>query len=118
MQIIDNIPKFHREPIVVLLLGFITCGLYLIYWNLQASKVFNALAGREIVSSVVAVFAGCIWPVKMYFFFVIGRDGMPALDDRIGEPPRDQSVLLMLLGFFFPMIAAMIVQSEINKLYR
>ena len=44
MQIIDNIPKFHREPIVVLLLGFITCGLYLIYWNLQATKVFNALA--------------------------------------------------------------------------
>jgi len=26
--------------------------------------------------------------------------------------------LLMLLGFFFPMIAAMIVQSEINKLYK
>ncbi len=28
MQIIDNIPEFRREPIVVLLLGFITCGLY------------------------------------------------------------------------------------------
>ncbi|MDY0239641.1 MAG: DUF4234 domain-containing protein [Bacteroidales bacterium] len=118
MQIIDNIPEFRREPFVVLLLGFITCGLYLIYWNLQAAKVFNAVAGREILSSVVAVFAGCIWPVNMYFFFVVGRDGLPALDERIGTPPRDQSILLMLLGFFFPMVAAMIVQSEINKLYK
>ncbi len=118
MQIIDNIPEFRREPIVVLLLGFITCGLYLIYWNLQAARVFNALAGREILSSVVAVFAGCIWPVNMYFFFVVGRDGLPVLDERTGTLPRDQSILLMLLGFFFPMVAAMIVQSEINKLYR
>ncbi|HPB77099.1 MAG TPA: DUF4234 domain-containing protein [Bacteroidales bacterium] len=117
MQIIDNIPEFKRDPLVVLLLGFITCGLYLIYWNLQAAKVFNALNGREILSPVVAVFAGCIWPVNMYFFFIIGRDGLPALDQRLGIPERDQSILLMLLGFFFPMIAAMIVQSEINKLY-
>ncbi|HPW77686.1 MAG: hypothetical protein BWX62_01180 [Bacteroidetes bacterium ADurb.Bin037] len=118
MQVIDNIPEFRKEPLVVLLLGFITCGLYLIYWNLQASKVFNALAGREILSSVVAVFAGCIWPVNMYFFFIVGRDGIPAIDERIGVHPRDQSILLMLLGFFFPIIAAMIVQSEINKLYK
>lgn len=54
----------------------------------------------------------------MYYFFIVGRDGMPALDQRLGIPERDQSILLMLLGFFFPMIAAMIVQSEINKLYR
>ena len=73
---------------------------------------------EEILSSVVAVFAGCIWPVNMYFFFIVGRDGIPAIDERIGVHPRDQSILLMLLGFFFPIIAAMIVQSEINKLYK
>jgi len=30
-----NIPVFKVDPIVVLLLSFITCGLYLIYWNVS-----------------------------------------------------------------------------------
>jgi len=41
---------------------------------------------------------------------VIGR--------KVGNPTlQDQSVLLIVLGFFAPMVSAMIVQGEINKLY-
>jgi hypothetical protein len=115
---LTTFPNFAENPLLFYSWDSSLAAFTLIYWNLQAAKVFNAVAGREILSSVVAVFAGCIWPVNMYFFFVVGRDGLPALDERIGTPPRDQSILLMLLGFFFPMVAAMIVQSEINKLYR
>ena len=118
MQVINDIPEFRKDPLVVLLLGIITCGLYLIYWNLKVSKVFYALAGHVVSSPVVAVFAGCIWPVNMYFFFIVGREGFPKLYEYLQEEPKDQSILLMILGFFFPMVAAMIVQGEINKLYR
>ena len=44
------IPVFKEDPIVVLLLGFITCGLYLIYWNIKVAKVFNAVSRREVIS--------------------------------------------------------------------
>jgi hypothetical protein len=57
-------------------------------------------------------------PVNLYFYYIAGKDGLPKVYQKIGEPNKDQSVLLLVLGFFFPMVAAMIVQSDINKLYK
>jgi hypothetical protein len=111
------IPVFKVDPVVVLILGFLTCGLYLIYWNLKASEVLNAVAEREIISSPIAIFAGCCYPINAYFFYVVGKDGLPAIQKRMGIPVKDESVLYLVLGLLFPMVAAMIVQSEINKLY-
>jgi len=113
-----QVPYFKNEPIIVLLLGFITCGLYLIYWNIKASEVLNAVAEREVISQPIAIFAGCCLPVNLYFYYLAGKDALPKLSTKVGEPYRDQSTLLLILGFLFPMVAAMIVQGEINKLYR
>jgi hypothetical protein len=111
------IPTFKVDPVVVLLLGFLTCGLYLIYWNLKASEVLNAVSEREVISQPVAIFAGCCYPINVYFFYLAGKDGLPNVYRRAGMPMKDDSILLVVLGLFFPMVAAMIVQSEINKLY-
>ena len=112
------IPYFNNEPVLILILGFITCGLYLIYWNIKAADVLNAVAGRPVISPPVAVLAGCCFPVNIYFYYVASRDALPKVYERIGEPNRDQTTLLVVLGFLFPMVAAMIVQSDINKLYQ
>jgi hypothetical protein len=112
-----SIPVFNVDPIVVLILGFITCGLYLIYWNIKIAEVLNAVSGREVISSPVAVFAGCCYPVNIYFFYLAAKDGLPQVYNRIGCPQKDDSMLLIVLGFCFPMAAAMIVQNDINKLY-
>ena len=113
----NTIPDFKTDPVVVLLLSIVTCGLYLIYWNIKAAEVINAVAEKEVISQPIAIFAGCCTPVHLYFYYIIAMDGLPKLYDRILQPRKDQTVLLMLLGFFFPMVAAMIVQGEINKLY-
>lgn len=113
-----QIPVFKVDPIMVLLFGIITCGLYLIYWNIKVADVLNAVAERQIISQPVAIFSGCCLPVNLYFYYVAGKDGLPKVYQRIGEPNKDQSVLLLVLGFLFPMVAAMIVQSDINKLYK
>ena len=60
----SSIPYFKNEPIVVLLLGFLTCGLYLIYWNIKTAEVLNAVAGKEVISQPIAIFAGCCMPVE------------------------------------------------------
>lgn len=111
-------PLFKNDPIVVLLLGIITCGLYLIYWNIKAAEVLNAAAGREVISQPIAIFAGCCLPVNMYFYYLAGKECLPRIYERTGEPQKDQSTLLLILGFLFPMVAAMIVQGDINKLYK
>lgn len=113
----NNIPVFKVDPIVVLLLSFITCGLYLIYWNIKASEVINAVNEREVISTPIAVFSGCCMPVNLYFYYVIGKQGLPNVYKRTGELDKDQSTLLLILGFFFPYAAAIIVQGDINRLY-
>ncbi|MBX2961296.1 MAG: DUF4234 domain-containing protein [Cyclobacteriaceae bacterium] len=111
------IPNFKNDPIIVLLLGFITCGLYLIYWNIKAAQVLNAVAEKEVISQPIAIFAGCCLPVNLYFYYLAGKEGLPKVYEKTGEANKDQSVLLLILGFFVPMVAAMIVQGDINKLY-
>ena len=111
------IPVFKVDPIMVLIFGFLSCGLYLIYWNVKVAEVLNAVAEKEVISQPIAIFAGCCMPVNIYFFYLAGKDGLPQVYDRIGFPQKDESTLLMVLGFFFPMAAAMIVQGDINRLY-
>lgn len=111
------IPVFKVDPVLVLILSFVTCGLYLIYWNIKVAEVLNAVAEREVISQPVAIFAGCCFPINIYFFYLAGKDALPQVYKRIGYPQKDDSTLLIILGFFFPMAAAMIVQNDINKLY-
>lgn len=115
---LSPIPEFRVDPLIVLLLGIITCGLYLIYWNIKVAEVMNAVSNKEVISQPIAIFAGCCYPVNLYFFYLAGKEGLPNVYERSGEPQKDDSVLLLVLGFFFPMVAAMIVQSDINKLYK
>jgi hypothetical protein len=113
----QSIPKFKNEPILVLLLGFLTCGLYLIYWNMKAAEVINAAAEKEVISQPIAIFAGCCFPVNLYFYYLAGKEGLPKVYEKSGQSSKDDSILLLVLGFIFPMVAAMIVQGDINKLY-
>ncbi|WP_428230903.1 DUF4234 domain-containing protein [Flavobacterium sp.] len=114
----EPIPVFKVDPIMVLLFGFLTCGLYLIYWNIKVSEVLNAVAGKEVISQPIAIFAGCCTPVNIYFYYLAGKEALPKVYERTGELQKDQSTLLIVLGFFFPFAAAMIVQGDINRLYK
>ena len=114
----NNIPEFKVDPILVLILSFLTCGLYLIYWNIKIAEVLNAVAEREIISTPLAVFSGCCLPVHVYFYYIVGKDGLPKVYQITGELQKDQSTLLIVLGFVFPIAAAMIVQGDINRLYK
>lgn len=113
----STLPQFKQDPVLVLVLGIITCGLYLIYWNIKAAQVINAAAESEVVSQPIAIFAGCCFPVNLYFFYLVAKDGLPKILEKTGQQPKDQITMLVVLGFFFPMVAAMIVQGELNKLY-
>ncbi len=113
----EQIPVFKNNPVMVIVLGLVTCGLYLIYWNMKAAEVMNAVAEKEIISQPIAIVAGLCSPVNAYFYYLAGKEALPALYKKIGENDKDQATLLLILGLFFPYVAAMIVQGDINKLY-
>jgi hypothetical protein len=79
--------------------------------------VLNAVSEKEVISLPIAIFSGCCIPVNVYFFYLAAREGLPEVYKRLGYPQKDDSTLLIVLGFFFPMAAAMIVQNDINRLY-
>lgn len=112
------IPEFRNEPVLVLLLGFLTCGLYLIYWNIKVAEVINAVSDKDVISPPVAVISGCCAPLNIYFYYLCGQS-LGDLGRMVGEENslKDQATLLLILGIFFPMVAAMILQGHINKLY-
>ena len=113
----NNIPEFKVDPILVLILSFFTCGLYLIYWNIKASEVINAACQKELISTPLAVFCGCCFPAHVYFYYLVGKEGLPKIHSLTGNRQEDKSTLLIVLGFFFPFACAMIIQGDINKLY-
>lgn len=109
--------KFENNPIMVLVLAIVTCGLYLIYWNVKMSQVLNQIAGKEVISQPIAIIAGFCAPLNGYFYYLTGSEVMPKVYAANNESDKDQSTLLLILGIVFPMVAAMIVQGEINKYY-
>jgi hypothetical protein len=112
-----RIPYFKNDPLIVLLVGFVTCGLYLIYWNIKMAEVINAVVEKEVISPLIAIFSGCCFPVNLYFYYLVGQN-LEVIGRKVSNPTlQDQSVLLIVLGFFAPMVSAMIIQGEINKLY-
>jgi hypothetical protein len=56
--------------------------------------VLNAVSEREVISSTVAVFAGCCYPVNIYFFYLAAKDGLPQVYKRLGYPQKDDSGLI------------------------
>jgi hypothetical protein len=114
----NGIPVFKVNPVMVLVLSLVTCGLYHIYWNIKVAEVFNAVAKREIISPTIGALSGCCLPLNIYFFYLCGQ-GLGDLGRAIGkeEELRGKATLLLVLGVFFPMVAAMIVQGHINELY-
>jgi hypothetical protein len=112
-----NIPVFKVDPIMVLVLGFVTCGLYLIYWNMKMADVLNAVAGRKAIPSFAAIVSGCCAPVNVYYYYLAGTV-LSDLGARIGKPDlKDKSTMLLVLGIFVPMVAAMILQGHVNEMY-
>ena len=111
------IPVFRVEPIMVLVLSFVTCGLYLIYWNLKTAEVLNTMVGRELISPVISVLSGCCFPAHVYFYYLCGQ-ALPDLGKLVGDDTiKESATLLLVLGIFIPMVAAMILQGHVNRLY-
>jgi len=113
-----GVPYFKNEPVMVLVLGLLTCGLYLIYWNMKMATVLNALAKRELISQPIAIVAGCCVPVNAYYYY-LAADALASLGADIGKEQelRGKGTMLLILGLVVPAVAAMIVQGHVNEYY-
>ncbi|MGA2584036.1 MAG: DUF4234 domain-containing protein [Tepidisphaeraceae bacterium] len=114
----SDIPPFKNPPILVLILGLCTCGLYMIYWNMKTAEVLNKVAGKEVIPVYVAILSGFCAPLNAYFYYLAGET-LADVGKLIGkeEELKGKGTLLLILGLFVPPVAAMIVQGHLNDLW-
>lgn len=109
--------NFNRmDPIIVLLVGLVTCGLFLIYWNYKTAEDINRLTGKEQISPMIAALCGFCFPANVYFYYVVGR-ALPECGAKAQLKLEDKSTILLIFGFLLPIVSAMIAQGELNRCY-
>jgi len=104
------------DPLAVLILGFVTCGIYHIFWCANRAREINTFIGRERISPTTAAVSACCLPVSAYALYVFGQS-LSDMQRVVGLEAKDRSIFLMILGIFLPMVSAMIVQQELNRIW-
>jgi len=107
-----------RDPVVILILGLVTCGIYWFYWEYQVAKEVNQFLGREEISPGLALFGAlCCLPITIYVEYLIVK-ALPVMQREAGMPPEQPSMPLHIaLAILFGPVEAMILQSELNRIW-
>lgn len=127
MQPVMNMPRGgglgavgeKRDPVMVIVLTLVTCGLYAFYWWYVAGcEMRDALRRPEInpIMDFVLVFVTCgIWGIYMYYKY---PQLIMEMQDRVGMPRNDISVISILCGVFgMGFISFFLMQQELNKVW-
>lgn len=113
-----------REPWIVVVLTFVTCGVYMLWWNYQTTEELRTASGRQDLNPVmdlILTFVSCsLWAMW------VGYRNTQVVHEMYaarGVAHEDRSTLVLLLyvagvvtGGVSSFLAPMIVQDEYNKL--
>lgn len=106
-----------REPLTVILLTLVTCGIYGLWWIITYGNELKAASGDQDINPVKDLLIGIvtcgIWSTIAFWYKY--PKVLVDLQRRVGLPPNDFSTTTLLLGIFFAPVAIYIIQSELNK---
>ncbi len=105
-----------ENPVTVLVLGLVTCGLYTIYWMWVRAKEMNAYLGKETVNPMFVI-PGCLcFPVVIYGEFLYCK-GIPEMQKKGGVEAKDEFVLHFVLMLLLPYVGSYLIQQKLNELW-
>ncbi|SCP96037.1 DUF4234 domain-containing protein [Anaerobium acetethylicum] len=106
-----------REPVVVLLLSIITCGIYYYYWVYQVTKELGMYLQNDnnpVLDLLLSLFCA---PYGIYWMYKMAKQIAEAQNKAGKFAPVDNSVLYVILGIFgLWVVTALIMQSTINEI--
>ncbi len=109
----------ERNIFVCILLTFVTCGIYGIYWF--CSLVSTVYALDERTESVGVEILLCFVTCGIYFLFVLHKLGVSLnnISQKNNIPSSSSSVLFIVLAIFgLTIVDYCIIQEELNTLAR
>ena len=107
----------QRNIVVCILLLFVTCGIYGIYWMIVLNDETNALSGRIGTSGgTVFLFSLITCGIYSQFWMYQMGNAVEMLHEQHGEPRGSAPVVYLLLSLFgFSIVAYALLQYELNK---
>ena len=112
-------PGEKRDPIMVLILGILTCGIYAIYWVYKTSSEIRDALGREDINpaldAVLSLLTCYIWLIYLAYKY---PQLLLQLQERAGLPRNDISLVSLILAIVgLSPISFFMIQSELNNVW-
>lgn len=108
----------NRNIILSVVLSFVTCGIYMLYWMASITNDANIVSDESSDTSggLVVVFAIITCGIyTIYWFFKMGKKLYTA-GQKSGKSISDNSIVYLLLGIFgFGIVNYCLIQSDLNK---
>lgn len=107
----------QRNIAVCIILLFVTCGIYGIYWMIVLNDETNAVSGRMGTSGgMVFLFSLLTCGLySLYWMYQMGN-AVEMIHDQHGEPRGSAPVVYLLLSLFgLSVVAYALLQNELNK---
>jgi Domain of unknown function (DUF4234)/zinc-ribbon domain len=112
-------PGEKRDPLMVLILSLLTCGIYAIYWVYQTSSEIRDALGREDISptldAVLTLVTCYIWLIYLAYKY---PQLLLLLQERAGLPRNDISLVSLILAIVgLTPVSLFMIQSELNNVW-
>ena len=123
MAAVDYQPLFvtveKRDPVIVLILGFVTCYIYLFYWWYATGADIKRATGRADINPLLELVLNL---VTCSFFSIYQSYKYPRIILEMQEKAHvvrnDTSLLSVLLSLFsLGPIACYLIQTDLNKIW-
>lgn len=108
----------ERNIGVAIILSFITCGIYGLYWIYSLTNEIGHLSGDASFTGGKVLIFGILTCGIYYFFwyYQLGRQIAQAQTNK-GLPPKDDGLMYLILGIFgLGIISMAIAQSNVNQM--
>ena len=109
-----------RDPIMVIVFGILTCGIYMYFVVYQTSlEIKNARGGREDINPTLDVVLS-IFTCGLYVIYLAYRypQLLMELQDRSGQPRNDITTISIILAICgLGIVSLFMIQTELNKVW-
>jgi hypothetical protein len=108
-----------RNPVSVILLSIVTCGIYYLYWVWETNKQLNALLGREDVGAGILILSWFCLPVSWYIWYRWDKSLMEITE---GTRARYSSnfilwIILSVVAGVGTLVMSFQIQDTLNSVY-
>jgi len=92
---------------------------YYIYWMVKFNSALNNLEPEKPNSTGLLILSILCFPVGIYLYYLWGKKlySIELNDESLKNRATDNSVIIAIFGFLFPIVSLFIAQGQLNGIY-